>query len=262
MSTTEEVKDSNNINLKDQTILWNDSSNTNWYEQFIKVLNRALPVNGTYGRPVKKETVAGVPTEQYRFNSTNADVPAFSFNKTIDGKTTRFEIVSSDINNGAINEEAPFPGNNFAFLYRDDGQGASSSNSGFFCHFRQGTLDQGTFAITNPSTNQTVSIDATNINNSDLWLYKLDSFGNEDELWTRVDSVEGNNVVYNSLSKNIRNVYSVLTRINDRISVIFSDGVFGNLPQGTFRAYYRTSRNAGCVDDEMPLNLPSRAHLL
>tara|TARA_A100001015_G_scaffold315975_1_gene429123 strand:+ start:10398 stop:13952 length:3555 start_codon:yes stop_codon:yes gene_type:complete len=247
VSTTEEVKDSNNINLKDQTILWNDSSNTNWYEQFIKVLNRALPVNGTYGRPVKKETVAGVPTEQYRFNSTNADVPAFSFNKTIDGNTTRFEIVSSDINNGAINEEAPFPGNNFAFLYRDDGQGASSSNSGFFCHFRQGTLDQGTFAITNPSTNQTVSIDATNINNSDLWLYKLDSFGNEDELWTRVDSVEGNNVVYNSLSKNIRNVYSVLTRINDRISVIFSDGVFGNLPQGTFRAYYRTSRNAKIV---------------
>ena len=39
VSTTEEVKDSNNINLKDQTILWNDSSNTNWYEQFIKVLN-------------------------------------------------------------------------------------------------------------------------------------------------------------------------------------------------------------------------------
>jgi len=34
-----------------------------------------------------------------------------------------------------------------------------------------------------------------------------------------------------------------LTRIEDRISLIFSDGVFGNLPQGNFRVYYRTSKN-------------------
>ena len=249
VSTSETLFDSNNINLENQTILWNDPSNPDWYEQFIKVMNRALPVNGTFGRPVKKDIVNGINTEQYRFNSNNSDVPAFSFSKPIDGSTTRFEIVSTDIDNGNILEESPFPGNNFAFLYRDDSRGPASSNSGFFCHFRQGTLDQGTFNVSSPSTNQVVAVDATNVNNTDLWLYKLDSFGSEIEQWTKVEAVEGNNVIYNSLNKNIRNIFSVLTRIDDRVSLIFSDGVFGNLPQGNFRVYYRSSKNQRLVVD-------------
>tara|TARA_B110000503_G_scaffold129783_1_gene202387 strand:- start:35876 stop:39325 length:3450 start_codon:yes stop_codon:yes gene_type:complete len=247
ISTTEEVVDSNSINLINQTILWNDPSNPDWYEQFVRIMNAALPVNGSFGRPVKKEIINGVPTEQYRFNSTNTEVPAYSFNKTVDGKTVPFEVVSTDITDTSVVEEAPFPGNNFAFLYRDDGRGVASSNTGFFCHFRQGILDQGLFNVGNPSTNQVVAIDAKNINQSDVWLYSLDSLGNEQELWSKVDAVEGNNVIYNSLNKNIRNIYSVLTRIEDRISLIFSDGVFGNLPQGNFRVYYRTSKNQRLV---------------
>jgi len=243
VSTTEEIIDSNNINLENQTILWNDPSNPDWYEQFIRVLNAALPVNGTIGRPNKRETISGIPTEQYRFTSTNTVVPVYSFTKTVDGKSASFEVVSTNLTSDSIVEEAPFPGNNFAFIYREDGRGPASSNTGFFCHFRQGTLDQGTFNITNPSTNQIVAIDARNVNNSDIWLYKLDSLGNEEELWTKVDAIEGNNIIYNSLSKNIRNIYSVLTRVEDRISLIFSDGTFGSLPQGSFRVYYRTSKN-------------------
>jgi len=240
--TTEEIRDSNNLNLENQTIIWNDPSNPDWYEQFIKVLNTALPVNGTFGRPSKSDNVNGVPTEQYRLNSNNSEVPVYSFSKTVDGRSTRFEITSTDIVDGVIQEESPFPGNNFALLYRDDGRGPASSNSGFFSHFRQGSLDQGVFNVTNPSTNQVIAVDATNVNNSDIWLYKLDSLGNEEEQWTRVDAVEGNNIIYNSLNKSIRNIYSVLTRAEDRISLVFADGTFGNLPKGTFRVYYRTSR--------------------
>jgi len=247
ISTSEEIRDSNNINLENQTIIWNDPSNQDWFEQFTRVMNAALPVNGTFGKPIKSETINGIPTEQYRFNSTNTEIPAYSFTKTVDGKSSRFEIVSTGFTDAEIVEESPFPGNNFAFIYRDDGRGVASSNSGFFCHFRQGTLDQGTFSVTNPSTNQIVAVDATNVNQTDVWLYKLDTLGNEDEEWTKVDAVEGNNIIYNSLNKNIRNIYSVLTRINDRVSLIFSDGVFGNLPKGNFRVYYRTSKNQRLV---------------
>lgn len=245
--TSEELRDSNNLNLKNQTIVWNDPTNPDWFEQFIKVLNSALPVNATFGRPVKRDVVNGVPTEQYRMNSTNSNVPVYSFNKNVDGRSVRFEVTSTDISDGEILEESPFPGNNFAFLYRDDGQGPSSSNSGFFSHFRQGVLQDGVFTINNPSSNQTVAIDATNVNNTDVWLYSLDSFGNELELWNKVEAVEGNNVIYNSLNRNIRNIYSVLTRTDDRISLIFADGTFGNLPKGTFRIYYRSGKNERIV---------------
>jgi hypothetical protein len=247
VSTSEAIIDSNGINLENQTIIWNDPSNPDWYEQFTRTLNAALPVNNTFGRPVKRETINGIPTEQYRFNSTNSDIPAFSFTKTVDGKSAAFEVVSTDMSDATIVEEAPFPGNNFAFVYRDDGRGVASSNTGFFSHFRQGTLDQGTFTVSNPSTNQVVAVDARNVNNTDVWLYSLDSLGNEQELWTKVDAVEGNNVIYNSLNKNIRSIYSVLTRLDDKISLIFSDGTFGKLPQGNFRVYYRTSKNQRMV---------------
>jgi len=240
--TSEEIIDSNGVNLQNQTIVWNDPANVNWYEQFIKVINTALPVNGTFGKPNKKDNIAGISTEQYRFNSINTNVPTFSFTKTIDGRATRFEVVSTDITD-TILEEPPYPGNNFAFLYREDGKGPSSNNTGFFSHFRQGILDQGTFSITNPSSNQTVAIETPNINNTDVWLYELDSIGNEQELWTQVEALEGNNVIYNSVQKNERNIFSVLTRVDDRISLIFSDGVFGDLPKGNFKVYFRTGLN-------------------
>lgn len=245
ISTTEDVFDSNNNNLSGQTILWNDATNTDWYEQFVKILNAALPANSRFGRPIKKTTVDGVVTEQYRFNGTNTDVPVYSFTKTVDNKSRKFEIASVgiDTQDNYIYEEEPFPGNRLAFLYRDNGQGAGSSNSGFFLHFRQGTLNNNVFSITSPVPNTTVNIDTDNINDTDVWLYKLDSNGNEQDLWTQVSSIEGNNIVYNSLEKGVRDIYGVLSRINDRISLIFSDGVFGTLPKGSFKVYYRTSAN-------------------
>ena len=94
-------------------------------------MNAALPVNGTFGLSFKKDTVAGVPTEQYRFNSTNPRcVRVYSFNKAVNGGNNRFEIVSTDIGDGVIEEEAR-PGNNFAMLYRNDGRGNGSTNTGF-----------------------------------------------------------------------------------------------------------------------------------
>ncbi len=243
VSTTENIIDSNNINISGRSIVWNDSINPDWFEQFVKILNAAMPVQNNFGRPVKLDSVAGIPTEQYRFSSTSTTVPIYSFTKSINNTSMEFEVVSASIENGTIVEEPPLPGNQLSFLYRDNGQGAGSNSTGFFLHFRQGSLQRGEFNIDFPVPNQKIDIDISNINDSDVWLYKLDTTGNESELWTKVEAVEGNNIVYNSLAKNIKNIFSVLTRVDDRVSLVFSDGIFGNLPKGSFRAYYRTSIN-------------------
>jgi hypothetical protein len=242
IQTTETVVDSNGRNLAGQVITWNDPSNTNWYDQFIKVLNASLPPTQQFGNPIAKGTIYSIPTEQYRIQSTNNNVPVYSFTKPVAGRSMNFEITSTTFaGQNYIYEEAPKLGNHPAFVHRDDGQGAGSPNSGFFFNFVQGTLNAGSFAITQPSSNESVDIASNNINNSDVWLYRLNQNGLESELWTQVPATTGNNIIYNSLNKSIKNIYSVVTRVGDAVSLSFSDGTFGNLPLGTFRTYYRIS---------------------
>jgi len=242
VQTTQNVLDSNGRNLSGQAITWNDPSNPNWHDQFIKVLNSAMPGTQQFGNPSDKATIYGIPTEQYRFNTANSDVPVFGFSKAVAGRSMNFEITSTSFSGQSfIYEEPPKIGNRLACIYRDDGRGAGSPGSGFFLNFTQGTLNQGTFTITQPSTSESVDIDSQNINDTDVWLYKLDQNNLESTYWTKVSSTEGNNIIYNSLNKNIRDIYGVTTRVNDSISLTFSDGIFGNLPLGTFRVYYRIS---------------------
>jgi hypothetical protein len=242
VSTSETIIDSNGRNLSGSTIVWNDPTNTNWYEQFIKAINAALPEASQYGRPIDDRTIDGIKTQQYRFNSSLEEVPLFSFDKNIDGRNMSFEIVSSSFKDAdKIYEEAPRVGNKMAFIYRDDGRGASSSNTGFFMMFKQGSLKENNFNISSPSPNETVDVESININNDDVWLYELDDANQETDLWKKVDSVVGNNVIYNSLSKNERKIYTVLTRTDDKVRLIFSDGTFGDLPKGRFKLYYRTA---------------------
>ena len=244
VKTTEGVYDNNGTNLSNVTIEWNDSSNPDWYEQFTKVLNSALTKRNQIGTPIQQGAVGTVATSVYKLNSNSKTVPVYGFTKNIDGRNLNFEVTSCKIDDSSIIEEAPLPGNNLSLLYRDDGAGSGSANSGFFCHFRQGTLQNANFIVDTPSNNQVVALDVENINNEDLWLYQLDSNNSEQSIWTKVDTVEGNNVVYNSVSKNVRNIYFPQTRLGDRVNLVFSDGTFGNLPKGSFRSYYRVSKNA------------------
>ena len=243
ITTTESVSDTTGTNLSGKSIKWNDQTNENWYDQFIKALNASMLNTNQFGSPRKSAIISGIPTEKYNINSSPESFPVYSFSKVINGTNLDFEAVGADIDENDIIEEAPRAGNKFSFLYKDNGQGAGSANTGFFIHFRQGSLQRGDFQIDLPTPNQTVEVDAANVNDTDVWLYSLDSSGQEQDLWTKVDAVEGNNVIYNSVSKKIKNIYSVLSRTNDRINLIFADGVFGNLPKGNFRSYYRTSAN-------------------
>jgi len=75
----------------------------------------------------------------------------------------------------------------------------------------------------------------------DIWLFSLNSAGAQLEEWTKVSTLVGNNIAYNSVEQDIRNIYAVNTKENDTVDLVFADGVYGNLPQGSFRVFYRTS---------------------
>lgn len=242
ISTSEDILDSNGKNLSSQIITWNDPTNSNWLEQFLLVLNASMADNTEFGRSQGSAVIQGIPTEQYRFRTFSTDVPLFSFTKSVAARNMTFEVVSTAFKNSEnIYEEAPVPGNQFGFVYKNDGVGPGSPNTGFFLMFKQGTLELADFIIDIPTTNEKVAVDAGNINNDDVWLFSLDAQGTQLEEWTKVSSLVGNNIAFNSISQDIRNIYAVNTKENDNIDLIFADGVYGNLPQGAFRVFYRTS---------------------
>ena len=242
ISTTDSVVDSNGLNLANVTVGWNDSTNSNWYGQFISILNSAMGGSFSFGKPYDRETIDGILTEQYRINSSNTDVPVYSFLKNINGTAMTFEIVPCTFSGKTfVYEEAPRPGSTFSLIYRNDNQGSGSVNTGFFVHFRQGELTSSNFNIDNPVANEIIGINANNINQTDVWLWKLSADGEYETLWTKVPDVVGNNVIYNSLKNNERDIFSVSTRDQDQIDLNFADGNFGNLPKGSFRLFYRQS---------------------
>ncbi len=245
LSTTQDVLDSSGTNLANSTIIWNDSANTNYREQFTAVLNAANQTGQLFGKPRESGKIGGITTEVYTLSSNQLDLPIFRFQSAVGGTTRSFEIVPSSINNSeSIYEPAPVPGTGLTYTYRSDGSGDSSNNTGFFFLFKQGTMQNEDFTVVTSITNYIKSLATSNINDTDVYLYKLDQFGQLAQLWTKVPSLSGNNAIYNSLSKSERNTYNVVTKNDDAVDLVFGDGNFSNIPLGSFRAYYRTSDNA------------------
>jgi len=245
ISTTQSVQDSTGTNLANSTIIWNDGANSNYREQFTAILNAANQTGQLFGNPRESGTIGGVTTEVYTLSSNQLDLPVFKFQKSVGGVSRSFEIVPSTITDSdSIYESSPVPGTGLTYTYRSDGSGDSSNNTGFFFLFKQGTLQQSDFTVDTSVTNYVKSLDASNINNTDVWLYKLDQSGQLSESWAKVPTLSGNNAIYNSLSKAERNTYNVVTKNNDAIDLVFGDGNFSNIPLGSFRTYYRVSDNA------------------
>jgi hypothetical protein len=245
VATTENVTDSTGTDLANVTVVWNDGTNANYREQFINILNAANVSGQTYGKPSESDTIGGIKTEIYTTNSNNTDLPVFTFRRSVSGVDRGFEIVPATISDSeSIYESTPIPGGGFTYVYRTDGAGDTSNNTGFFALFKQGSLQNTEFDITNPTTNFVQPINVNNINNTDVWLYELDDFGQLENLWDKVPTTVGNNAIYNSLAKNKRNIYNVVTKNGDTVDLVFGDGNFSNIPSGRFRAYYRVSDNA------------------
>lgn len=267
VSTNDQVLDANGINLANQIISWNDAANSNWYQQFTTILNNAMPGNFVFGRPYDSAIINGIDHQQYKINSSNTDVPVYGFTSNINGINMSFEIVSSMFAGKTyVYEESPKPANLFSFIYKNDNRGNASSNTGFFVHFKQGVMSASNFTIDAAIPNDLITIDAPDINNTDVWLWQLTPSGTYDKLWTRVDDLVGNNVIYNSINNKVKDIYAVLTRANDAIDLSFSDGSFGNLPKGQFTLFYRQSNGLSYVAkpaqmNNISLNIPYKNKL-
>jgi hypothetical protein len=247
VSTSENLIDSNGTNLANKVVVWNDGTNPDWYQQFTYVMNSAMST-AVFGNPNARRTIDGIVNEQYDLGIVSGDVPVFAFSKNVAGVPMNFEIVSSTITDRTtVGEKSPSIGGTFGVIYRNDNKGSASKNSGWFVQFKEGSLQSSDFEVTNPISNEVIGVDIANINNTDVWLYELDSEGNLSNMWTKLDSVGGTSVAYNSLKNKTKNIYSVSTRENDQIDLNFSDGIFGKLPSGNFRLYYRTSNGLSYI---------------
>ena len=245
ISTTEDVIDSTGTNLANTTIIWNDSANSNYREQMIAIFNAANQTGQLFGKPRESKSIGGIKTEVYTISTNQLDVPTLSYSTNVGGVGRSFEIIPSSVEGSeSIYELSPIPGTGLTYTYRSDGSGDASNNTGFFFLFKQGSLQYQDFTIDTATTNFIKSINTPNINDTDVWLYRLDEFGQILEEWTKVPSVSGNNAIYNSLSKSERNIYNVISKVDDEIDLVFGDGNFSNLPLGTFRTYYRVSDNS------------------
>ncbi len=242
VSTNQPIIDSNGTNLSNLVINWNDPNNPDWFEQFILVLNATFGSTTPFGKPLKEGTVGGIKTQLYEFNNEPSANRVFPFSSVINGDNINFEIVNPDFTDGEIFfERDPDPEDPLHLVFRTDGNGNDSPNTGFFTLFKQGSLLKEDFRIEVPIENRVLDVEGININNIDVFVQEIDEEGFIVEKWEAVPAIVGNNVIFNSVQKDVRNIYNVVTRANDQITIRFADGRFGNVPTGTFRVWFRES---------------------
>lgn len=240
ISTSEEVFDSNGNNLQDTEIFWGDTTNPDFLEQFTTIMNSAMVGTQQFNNPSLRTRVGGVNIEEYQLSIVPGSIPVYEFSSTVNGRSVDFEIINGTYSGtDYLYEKAPRPGSTINTIYRSDGRGFNSINTGFFFYFKQGRLQSVDFTVDEKLPNRAVNIAVNGIDNNDVWLYDLDSNGAEQTQWTKVPAISGTNVIFNSLSKNIKTLFNVESVANDRINILFGDDVFTTSPVGNFRSYFR-----------------------
>jgi hypothetical protein len=238
--TTEAIYDSNNNNLANATVNWNDITNDNWLEQFTAIINAALVTEEQIGKPGNSKLINNIKTDEYTINLNPNILPVAPFTVNVQGSPMGFEAVSATTaGQNYVYEDNPTKLGAFNILYQNDNNGNGSNNTGFFLFFKQGTLNVTNFNITNAIPNNYVPVTTKNITNTDQWLYSLDVNGNPTTLWAQVPALPGINVIYNNSTD--KNLYQLNSLNNDQVNIVFGDGSFSNIPQGAFSFYYRTA---------------------
>jgi hypothetical protein len=239
VTTTENVVDYNGVNLSNVTINWADPTNPDWQEQFTAIINASLVDSQKVGRPGNRQTILGVDTAEYGINLVSGFLPVIPYTATVDGISMPFEATTStSVGRDYVYEPAPVPNTVFNMLFRNDQLGFQSANTGYFFFFKQGILQNQDFNLAERIANRTVDINVEGVNNDDRWLFQLDNIGNISREWQYVENVYTAAEQRNNI---LQPIYSVTSRSNDQITMVFGDGVFSEIPVGIFRAYVRAS---------------------
>jgi hypothetical protein len=239
VTTTENVVDYNGVNLANITVNWADPTNVDWQEQFTAIINASLVDSQRVGRPGNRQTILGVRTDEYGINLVSGFLPVIPYNATVDGVSMPFEAVTStSIGRDYVYEPPPVPDTTFNVLFRNDQLGFQSANTGYFFLFKQGVLQNQDFNLAERIANRTVDINIEGVNNQDRWLFQLDNIGTISREWQFVENVY---TAAEQRNNALQAIYAVTSRANDQITLVFGDGVFSEIPVGTFRSYVRAS---------------------
>ena len=244
IKTSETVYDVDGNSLANVDLQFEDVTDPAAYQNFITVMNAVFIGSNQFGTPFSKSLRDGITNEIYRTTSTGQS-PSSEFSATITGARSTFGAHSLyyDSNANRIQEKTPDPYGALDILYRNDNGGFSSPDTGFFLGFKQGTLQFRDFEITDGLPNLVLDIDDINVANGNIWVQNVDELGQVITNWSQVDRIFGLNSIYNNLNNNFRNIYTVSSREDDKISIVFGDGLYGNIPRGIVRVWYRTGLN-------------------
>ena len=240
ITTNQDIRNSNGDSLQGKPIRWNDPIDPDWRENFILVMNSVLLSSNQFGDPIKKVVNNSVTNNIYRMNTVPFTDPALKFSANVNGENMNMEVVNPDINSeGLFFERHPEPQAQHNIIYRNDGNGFSSPNTGFFVYFKEGTLSYSDFQFDQPIENRMIDIPSTDINELDVWVQEITAYAIIRTKWTKVPAIES--ISYNSVDRKLKNIYSVSTRDNDAITIKFPDSRSGNVPRGLYRVWYRKS---------------------
>jgi len=256
IKSTEDIFDINGSNLANRTIRWNDPNNVNWKEQFLLVINKVLKQTFGSVAPDERVQVNDVLFELYDLENNPLINGIFPLNATISGQSIPLELVPVQLDEFGPLEKRPENNSNFSILYGSDGLGDGSDTTGFFVFLKQGQLQSQTVTFDGITPNQTHEINIDNINDTDIWINKIDSdtgqiiddntvAGKRSGEWVEVDLAHAQNIIFNTNPN--RNKYEIESLENDQIKIIFGDGEFANIPSGLFNIWLRTSANENII---------------
>jgi hypothetical protein len=238
--TTQDVYDINGVTLKNTTVDFEDN-----YQNFLLIMNEVLDNVNKFGRPTDSSRIGNIKHDIYSTSIETGHNVVFGVSGNVNSNRNNFEIHGVEIDNSAnvLIESAPDQNKSFDVVYKNDGQGIGSADTGFFVGFKQGNLQFTDINASSAISNLVVDLATNNVNDSDIWVQEINTAGEIQDTWTKIDSGFGANTVFNNIRQDNRKLYTVKTMDNDNVNIQFGDGVFSEIPRGIIRIWYRTGVN-------------------